>query len=179
MSDPDDFQSIVTIWERSIDTQKHFNDLSLRTRQLGITIVGAILGLGIALKGDVGALELGGCNVPMLTFIFLAASLMMIFTRFIDVGIYHPMLRGAVAFNEDIERQCMLKRIHLQHGLTETISIYSRYSDAKRVIEGESYTHTGTRKHTLGRRLDVFYFGSASALFILAVLSFLGRPALS
>ena len=39
----------VEIWKQAIDTQKHFNDMCVKSRQLGLTFVAASLGAAIFL----------------------------------------------------------------------------------------------------------------------------------
>src|SRR5438874_2120227 len=35
---------LVEIWKQAVDTQKHFNDMCVKSRQLGLTFVAASLG---------------------------------------------------------------------------------------------------------------------------------------
>ena len=50
---PADQQEIyVAIWSKAVDTQMHFNEMSVKSRQFGLTFVAAALGLGIALLVD-------------------------------------------------------------------------------------------------------------------------------
>ena len=39
----------IKIWSKAIDTQMHFNELCVKSRQLGITFVVAALGVAIVL----------------------------------------------------------------------------------------------------------------------------------
>src|SRR5690348_11415615 len=132
MDDSEKLKSAIAIWERSIDTQKHFNDLSLRTRQLGVTIVGATLGVGFVINDDVGTLAVGPVQIPMLAVLCFVAAAMMHLTRTLDINVYHRLLRGAVAFNEEFERSVLVKFFPpLSQGLSEVITVYSRYRDAR------------------------------------------------
>ena len=42
-------QSIISIWERAVQTQMHFNEMSVKSRQLGLTFVAAALGVAVFL----------------------------------------------------------------------------------------------------------------------------------
>src|ERR1700757_4010384 len=40
---------LVEIWKQSVETQKHFNDMCVKSRQLGLTFVAASLGAALYL----------------------------------------------------------------------------------------------------------------------------------
>ena len=44
--------AIIKIWEKAVDTQMHFNEMSVKSRQLGLTFVAAALGVAIVLLGQ-------------------------------------------------------------------------------------------------------------------------------
>ena len=48
-SNSDRAQQYITIWTKAVDTQMHFNEMSVKSRQLGLTFVAAALGLAIVL----------------------------------------------------------------------------------------------------------------------------------
>ena len=39
----------VAIWAKAVDTQMHFNEMAVKSRQFGLAFVAAALGLGIVL----------------------------------------------------------------------------------------------------------------------------------
>ena len=39
----------VQIWSKVVDTQMHFNEMCVKSRQLGLTFVAAALGIGLVL----------------------------------------------------------------------------------------------------------------------------------
>ena len=44
------FQEIyVSIWAKAVDTQMHFNEMAVKSRQFGLAFVAAAMGLGIVL----------------------------------------------------------------------------------------------------------------------------------
>src|SRR5450631_3712280 len=40
---------LIEIWKRAVETQKHFNDMCVKSRQLGLTFVAASLGAALYL----------------------------------------------------------------------------------------------------------------------------------
>ena len=51
---PEQQQLYISIWAKTVDTQMHFNEMCVKSRQLGLTFVAAALGVGIVLlsRGD-------------------------------------------------------------------------------------------------------------------------------
>ena len=44
---PEQQEQYIAIWAKAVDTQMHFNEMSVKSRQLGLTFVAAALGVGI------------------------------------------------------------------------------------------------------------------------------------
>jgi hypothetical protein len=68
----------VAIWAKTIDTQMHFNEMAVKSRQFGLAFVAAALGLGIALlvRGDASSIALlGGFKLHMTVLIIFASAL--------------------------------------------------------------------------------------------------------
>ena len=42
----------LQIWAKTVDTQMHFNEMSVKSRQLGLAFVAAALGVAIVLLGQ-------------------------------------------------------------------------------------------------------------------------------
>jgi hypothetical protein len=42
-------KTYVEIWSKAVDTQMHFNEMSVKSRQLGLTFVAAALGVSVVL----------------------------------------------------------------------------------------------------------------------------------
>src|SRR5947207_4450601 len=99
------FDTFVTIWQKAVETQMHFNEMSVKSRQLGLTFVAAALGVAIFLftrtdgKYDVSK-TICGINVKfhVAVLIVLAAAMAVWAVRILDLSVYHKMLRGAVTF---------------------------------------------------------------------------------
>ena len=183
---------IVDIWKQAVDTQKHFNDMCVKSRQLGLTFVAASLGAALYLfirtpnsGGDaagasapVYAYSFNLCGHPIILHvslgIILAAAAAVIAVRKLDLGVYHQMLRGAVTFGEDLEEKHIRPLVGLRMGMTQSISHFSRHSDA-RVAKGDDcrYTYSGEDRKNAGTKLAGFYNIILSFLAIFGVAIFL------
>jgi hypothetical protein len=104
-------EAIIKIWEKAVDTQMHFNEMSVKSRQLGLTFVAAALGVAIVLLGQNKdfflnfAITQQNLHIHVSVFIIIAAALAVWAVMTMDLGVYHRMLRGAVSFGEDFEEQ--------------------------------------------------------------------------
>lgn len=166
---------LIAIWSKSIDTHVHFHEMSTKSRQIGLTFSAAALGLGMVLLGQGRAfsLSIGGWNLHATVLLTVGAVFAVLAVRKLDLGVYHQMLRGAVAFTEDFESSCMRPLFGLEKGLTQAICHYSRHSDA--ASEGSPRTHyTGGDRVTAGAKIAAFYntvvvmlLGAALVLFVI------------
>jgi hypothetical protein len=108
------------VWDKAIDTQMHFNEMSVKSRQLGLSFVVAALGLAVVLLGKnegvimtipMPCFESFGCSSSwsfsshIAAVIVLVAAAALYAVRRLDLDVYHRMLRGAVAFGEDMETE--------------------------------------------------------------------------
>jgi hypothetical protein len=158
-------KTLITVWDRAIQTQMHFAELSIKTRQVGMTVVGATLGLAIVLNRTTGgfSLEIGTVEVPITAVLCWTAAVVLVAIWLLDVGVYHRMLRGAVAFNEELEQKQLRAVFGTEKGLTEAISYFSRYPDA-RLEAGKYASARETRRHNAGNRISGFYVVLITAL---------------
>src|SRR3954447_810658 len=92
---------LLRVWERAIQTQMHFAELSIKTRQIGMTVVGATLGLAIVLARSDASFNITfyGYSLPITSVLCWISALVLSAIWILDVTVYHQMLRGAVAFN--------------------------------------------------------------------------------
>lgn len=179
MADSDDkeLDRIVSIWEKAVDTQMHFNEMSVKSRQFGLTFVAAALGLGIVLltRGQEFSLHVAICSgfeVHATVLIVLSSALALFAVRVLDLNVYHKMLRGAVTFGEDFELNYMRKIFVLQKGMTQAISHFSRFTDAKvETIDGK-YNYIGSEGQNASKKIARFYNITISILIISAALLF-------
>ena len=187
----DQQQRYIEIWAKAVDTQMHFNEMSVKSRQLGLTFVAAVLGLAVVLvsRGDDFAVsiprEMPYLQIHVSVVLALGASLALLAVRTLDLNVYHRMLRGSVTFGEDFEEHYMKQIFLLEKGMTQAISHYSRYKDAtvkkeedatvKKETEGSrKYHYSGNQEVTAEDKIKRFYrwgfsflAGTAVALFIL------------
>lgn len=173
--------NLVAIWAKAVDTQMHFNEMSVKSRQLGLTFVAAALGLAVFLfsrsgseakyaftatiRGHVIALHVA-------EFIILAAAASVYAVKLLDLGVYHKMLRGAVAFGEDLEEVHLRKMLGLNKGMTQAISHFSRNSDAKATISEGQTVYSGTNQRNAGQKINRFYWVVIIALLSCAAMMF-------
>lgn len=183
---------LVEIWKQAVDTQKHFNDMCVKSRQLGLTFVAASLGAALylfirstptgsdtdaAAAHSVSAYSFAVCGHSIVLHvslaIIIAAAAAVYAVRLLDLGVYHQMLRGAVTFGEDLEEKHIRHIVGLQKGMTQAISHFSRHSDAAAKPDGEGhYRYWGEDRRNAGEKLKGFYNFIFGLLAFLAVLVF-------
>jgi hypothetical protein len=129
----------VEIWQKTIETQMHFNEMSVKSRQLGLTFVVAALGLALVLltrSDPIGILNLPAFgkvySVHVSSVIVLLSACAIIGVRQLDLNVYHKMLRGSVAFGEELEYELRNSNtLPTEKGLTEAVSYFSRNANAR------------------------------------------------
>jgi hypothetical protein len=131
-----------------------------------LTVVGAALGLAIVLHrtGTGFILSFWSLHIPISSILCWAAGVVLWAIWILDVCVYHRMLRGAVAFNEEFEQKNLLSRFRTRLGLTQAISFFSRHPGA--VYRDGEYQQGERRLHYAGNRISVFYFIMIGALAI-------------
>ncbi len=171
-------QIYVAIWAKAVETQMHFNEMSVKSRQFGLAFVAASLGLGIVLltRGQDFSVPIalcGGFDLNMTVIIAFAAAFALYAVMLLDLNVYHKMLRGAVTFNEDFERNYMKEIFALQKGMTEAISHYSRYEDADANMQADGkYVYTGNVRKNALTKIEKFYYVSIGTLCAMGVCLF-------
>lgn len=147
---------LVDVWKQAISTQMHFNDLCVRSRQLGLTFVVAALGLNVVLLSNFedARLAIACLSIHISAAIMFIAAIAVIAVWHLDLGVYHKTLRGSVAFAEELDKNVLVPRIPpLQHGMTKFISEYSRHSDVKY----ENGVFTSEKEKLAGQKVRFFY----------------------
>lgn len=185
---------LIEIWKQAVDTQKHFNDMCVKSRQLGLTFLAASLGAALYLfiraPGGTGegasasaaatsnyAFAMNICGHSIILHVSLAiifASLAAVYAvKKLDLGVYHQMLRGAVYFGEDIEENHIKPLLGLRMGMTQAISHFSRNSDAsvERQEDGR-FEYFGSDEKHAGKKLEGFYGAIMVFLVLLAAAIF-------
>jgi len=159
-----DIQHKIAIWERSIQTQMHFAELSIKMRQIGLTLAGGTIALAIVIyrSGAAYAIDipLVDLKLPVGTILMFAAAFILYAAKIIDVDVYHRMLRGAVRFNELHERS-LDEELEWKSGLTEAISAHSRLKKPELLDERNNAGRrwdSQTERGYAGDRIAKFYW---------------------
>lgn len=173
----DDYQKYVDIWKTAVETQMHFNEMSVKSRQLGLTFVAAALGVALVLlthKEDFFIDITDTIRLHVSVILVLGAAFAIHAVKGLDLNVYHKMLRGAVTFGEDFEENYMKKIFDLEKGMTQSISHYSRFSDASVCKKDNGrYHYKGERKITAYDKIKSFYKSLLFYIYAAAVLLFL------
>lgn len=173
--------NLVAIWAKAVDTQMHFNEMSVKSRQPGLTFVAAALGLAVFLFSRSGSEARYAFTATVrghvfafhvAEFIILAAAASVYAVKLLDLGVYHKMLRGAVAFGEDLEEVHLRKLLGLNKGMTQAISHFSRNSDAKASISGGQTVYSGMNQKNAGEKINRFYWVVILSLLACAAMMF-------
>jgi hypothetical protein len=170
-------EDVIAFWAKVDDTQMHFNEMSVKSRQLGLTFVTAALALAVVLitQEKEFALEFvtrwGVFRLHLAVLLIGAAAVGLLAVKRLDLSVYHRMLRGAVEFGNDFEEHYMKTKVFdLDKGMTQTISLYSRFKDASFTEQNGRRTYVGGQKYTAGQKLEGFYKGALWSLVIAAGL---------
>jgi len=174
-------ENVVAVWSKAVDTQMHFNEMSVKSRQLGLTFVAAALGLAAFFfshqTGEAKySFEMRICGgkfqLQLAEFIVIAAAIAVYAVKILDLGVYHKMLRGAVAFGEDLEEFRLKKILGLSKGMTQAISHFSRHSDAMAKLEDGKMLYSGFNTKTAYDKISRFYHFIIAALLVCAICMF-------
>jgi hypothetical protein len=158
----------LAIWEKTVDTQMHFNEMSVKARQFGLTFVAAALGLGVVIlsRGSDFVLPLPfGFELHGVVLLIAASAFAMFAVSLLDLKVYHRMLRGAVTFGEDFEANYMKQIFQLEKGMTQAISHFSRYDDAGVDAKEMRYRYTGGKRKSAEQKVQKFYRVSVWTLY--------------
>ena len=175
-------ENVVSIWSKAVDTQMHFNEMSVKSRQLGLTFVAAALGLAVFLFSRssneatyVFKVQIAGflLKLHIAEFIILAAAASVYAVKLLDLGVYHKMLRGAVVFGEDLEEVHLRKMLGLNKGMTQAISHFSRHSDASTTLSDGKCVYCGRNEKTASRKIAFFYWVVILSLILCTFIMFL------
>lgn len=178
---------LIAIWTKAVETQMHFNEMSVKSRQLGLTFVAAALGVAGVLIGQGRdfsmSLLLGdwAIHVHVAVLLILAALLAVLAVRRLDLGVYHRMLRGAVTFGEDLENVWLKERLDVEKGMTQSISHFSRHEDAcVTPLDYGGYQYGGRDHKSAEDKIKGFYayvlgFLAVSAISLMLLTNF-GEP---
>jgi hypothetical protein len=163
----------LELWKQGIETQMHFAELSIKMRQIGLTMAGATLALAVILSrtnnGFSFTIPCLEWKIPIATVLCISAAIILYAAKTLDAGMYHKMLRGAVKFNELLEQK-MESNVEWEVGLTETISAYSRYKDPKLLKERDEENERwgGIHMKYAAKKIENFYLFCITSLLVAA-----------
>lgn len=174
----EEYPARVEAWKQVIQTQMHFNDLSVRSRQLGLTFVVAALGLSVAvvIQFPESGLYVMGKFIHLSAFLTAASALAVLAVRTLDLGVYHRMLRGSVYFQMAADKRGLSQNLfNMPSGMTEYISAYSRSEDA--YFDDNGKVHQGKTKRAADKvsRFYTWVFVFLAAFTILIAI-FVNAP---
>lgn len=161
----DQQQRYIEIWAKAVDTQMHFNEMSVKSRQLGLTFVAAALGIAVVLisHGEDFAVAIPAqapvVQIHVSVILVIGALIALFAVRTLDLRVYHKMLRGAVTFGEDFEQHYMKQIFDLDRGMTQAVSHFSRFEDARKEPDEATgkYKYVGAREVTAEAKISAFY----------------------
>lgn len=111
----------ISIWEKVIDVQMHFNDLCLRIRNFAISILGVLLGAAAIAYRFAGYIDVFSYKIPTAA-IFIAISIVAWLAFYLmDRYWYHELLKGSVHHAQKIEAslKTLLPEIELANSIRE------------------------------------------------------------
>lgn len=130
---------VLEIWKTTIGVQQHFNDLSMRIRNFGLTLLTAMLGASAFALKDKVALDIGTFHTSLAAVLIVAAFLGWFGFFLMDRYWYHMLLKGSVEHAMALEKKYGEKMEGI--GLSTTISRASpvevlgiKLSSSKKVV---------------------------------------------
>ena len=163
-----DLEHLIKLWDRTIDVQKHFNDIELKIRQLVITVSGLLLG-GIITFSKLST----SADSNLISIAFLVTAVIWMIFYFVDKLWYHPLLKGAVYSGLELEKRISekLNVKGLTHHIGEKSPIPNPFRCKSSIDEGKSI-FSKKQLHS-DDKMNIFYVGIISILLIAFVLTFI------
>ncbi len=101
---PNHAELMISIWEKTIDLQIHFNEMCLTLRRTAVTAIGVTLGAGALAFRFGGNVAVAG-SVVSVAFLFVLVGIALCVAFFLmDRFWYHELLRASVRYAEDMEQ---------------------------------------------------------------------------
>ena len=116
--------AIVQRWRAVIDTQMHFNDMLMRTRSIGLSMVIAVYGAAIVSAGQYpdSSVKFVDLRLHVAVGIFAVGMLLLLSLFLLDRCYYYRMLLAAVEHGEELERESGTPAQPIELRLTQRIS---------------------------------------------------------
>ncbi|WP_308491283.1 hypothetical protein [Microbacterium terrisoli] len=112
-------QAHLTLWEKAVDVQQHFNDIGWRIRALALTVLTFTFGATGFAYANTDTFAFDGRHVSPAFAVPLLGLAIWIAFWFADAGWYHKLLVGAV--KEGIAQEKLLKAFGVEAGLGKKI----------------------------------------------------------
>jgi FMN phosphatase YigB (HAD superfamily) len=101
----ENFSHVLSIWEKSVDVQQHFNDIELKIRNIALTVFTFIIvGVGYSIKEDL-FIEFDGFILPFSSVFAIIGIFIMFAFFYMDREWYHKLLHGAVKHGSNLEKR--------------------------------------------------------------------------
>ena len=110
---------VVSVWEKTIDVQQHFNGLCLQIRNYAITVLTAILGASALSLKEGYTVTIGKAVIPLASILMLLGAVAWVAFWLMDRWWYHVLLYGAVKHGTAVEK--FIDKMIPQIGLTQRI----------------------------------------------------------
>ena len=116
--------AFVQRWRAVIDTQMHFNDMLMRTRSIGLSMVIAVYGAAIVSAGQFpdSSVTFVELRLHVAVGIFAVGMLLLLSLFLLDRFYYYRMLLAVVEHTEEIERESGSPEQPIELRLTQRIS---------------------------------------------------------
>lgn len=116
--------AIVQRWRAVVDAQMHFNDMLMRTRSIGLSMVIAVYGAAIVSAGQYpdSSVTFFDYRLHVGVGIFAVGMLLLVSLFLLDRCYYFPMLLATVDLGEEIERESGSAAQPIELKLTQHIS---------------------------------------------------------
>ncbi|HJY78067.1 MAG TPA: hypothetical protein VKE95_15630 [Burkholderiales bacterium] len=123
---PDDRNQLAFVqrWRAVIDTQMHFNDMLMRTRSIGLSMVIAVYGAAIVSAGQYpdSTVTFFAYRLHVGVGIFFVGMLLLVSLFLLDRCYYFRMLIATVELAEEIERESGSAMQPIELKLTQHVS---------------------------------------------------------
>lgn len=134
----DEQNAILTVWEKTLDVQMHFNDIEMKIRNLFISVMLALVGaIGWSLSKSYSIPISGRIGINFAVLLLGAGIIAAHLFRFMDKYWYHQLLVGAVKQTLALDDQFGKQIIAL--GLTTKISGSSPIKNFGSTILGKAF----------------------------------------
>lgn len=143
-------EPILTVWEKVIDLQMHFNEMCMNLRRTAIGTMGALLAAGALAFRFGGQIQIYDRNVSVAV-VFVAIALLVWFSFYImDRFWYHELLRATVGYADELDEPARAA------GLSVSLDMSKKIRSANHKSLGLSG----------GSKIDLFYLLVAAALLV-------------